>query len=167
MCCARARPRRCAAARAAEHAERARQLASREARVLLRCLVVIEQMFGITSAAPARRARAANVRPGVIESLLTTVIVPALTHRFPAVRAPAVRALGLYCTQTSIDEARPFLPLLLSVMSQRSHRDPLPTRCAHSCDVLCAYKLDALFQRHVGGASPARSRRGVDRSRRP
>jgi hypothetical protein len=42
-------------ARAAEHAERARQLASREARVLLRCLVVIEQMFGITSAAPAAR----------------------------------------------------------------------------------------------------------------
>jgi hypothetical protein len=142
-------------ARAAEHADRARQLASREARVLLRCLVVIEQMFGITSAAPARVA--ANVRPGVLESLLTTVIVPALTHRFPAVRAPAVRALGLYCTQTSIDEARPFLPLLLSVLN----KDRIAIRCdalRALCDVLCAYKLDALFANDASVASPGRSR---------
>jgi hypothetical protein len=61
----------------------------------------------------------------VLESLLTTVIVPALTHRFPAVRAPAMRALGLYCTQTSIDEARPFLPLLLSVLN----KDRIAIRC--------------------------------------
>jgi hypothetical protein len=141
--------------RAAEHAERARQLASREARVLMRCLVVIEQMFGITSAAPARVI--ASVRAGVMESMLTTVIVPALTHRFPAVRAPAVRALGLYCTQTSMDEARPFLPLLLSVMS----KDRIAIRCdalRALCDVLCAYKLDALFADDTSVASVNRSR---------
>jgi hypothetical protein len=122
---------------AAEHQERAKQLAAREGRVLSRCLAVVEQLFGITSAARS------GSRGTSVDGLLASVIAPALTHRFPAVRAPAMRALGLYCMQSGVDEARRFLSVLMSAVAS----DRLAIRAdalRAIVDLICVHKLDAL-----------------------
>lgn len=135
--------------RAAEHQERARQLAAREGRVLSRCLAVVEQLFGITSAARV----AAGSRGANVDGLLASVIVPALTHRFPAVRAPAMRALGLFCMQSDVDEARRFLPVLMSAIAS----DRLAIRAdalRAVIDLVCVHKLDALCPDGAPAAAP-------------